>query len=203
MDKMGRGKTKMKRKIVSAIFLIAVAIASSGASTAMAAGEKYVGNLACKDCHKELYASWENSLHAKVFDLLKPNVRADKKKEVALKPDVDYTTDRSCMNCHVTGLGAGGFSLENPKEEWKGVGCEECHGPAEKWLLLHEKKNLKKRARKLKQAGLIDPFKGKTVCMRCHGNRNSPYNAREINTSRDWTDLEWAKTYHMVPEPGR
>ena len=190
----------MKQKIVAVtIFLIATV----GASQAVAGGGLHVGNNLCKDCHAKLYASWEASLHAKVFDLLKPNVRADKKKEVGLKPDIDYTKDKSCMNCHVTGLNNNGFSIKNPKEEWKGIGCEECHGPAEKWLTLHAKNNLKKRKRKLKQAGLIDPFKGKTVCLRCHGNRNSPYSARALNSNRDWTDMEWAKTYHMVPEPGK
>ena len=194
----------MKTKAVAmTISIIAIAITILGSQQAIAASGKYVGNALCKDCHTKLYASWEASLHAKVFDLLKPNVRAGKKKEVDLKPDIDYTKDKSCMNCHVTGLGNGGFLIENPKDAWKGIGCEECHGPAEKWLELHAKNNLKRRARKLKQAGLIDPFKGKTVCLRCHGNRNSPYNARALNANRDWTDMEWAKTYHILPEPGR
>lgn len=164
---------------------------------------KFIGNLVCKDCHKEVYASWETSLHAKVFDLLPKGVRAKQKLEAGLKPDVNYQQDQSCMDCHVTGLNEGGYDFTAPKKEWEGIGCEECHGPAEKWMAIHDKEGIKKKERKLKQAGLKKPFSGKTVCLRCHGNRNSPYKYRAQNLDRDWTSMEWAKTYHILPEPPR
>ncbi len=167
-------------------------------SSANASKFGYVGNKACEECHKEIYDSWKGASHTKVFELLAPGQRDKEKKEAALDPKIDYRKDKSCMKCHVTGFEEGGFTLEDKPDEWKGIGCEECHGGAEKWLDLHAKKNLKKRDRKLKQAGLIKPFKGKTVCYKCHTNVNSPYRYRDYS-DRDWTSLEFAKSYHILP----
>jgi len=107
------------------------------------------------------------------------------------------------MECHVTGYDQGGFDFASPDRAWEGIGCEECHGPAKNWILIHDKTGLQHMERKLKQAGHIEPFKGKTVCLRCHGHRNSPYRYRseKEHFGRDWTSPEWTKTYHVLPEP--
>lgn len=195
----------MKITILKSATLLAMfALLVMAPDTGYAKRGKFLGNDTCKDCHKELFASWEKSDHAKVFDLLKPKIRAKQKTEVGLKPDVDYTDDKSCMDCHVSGVDHGGFSFDDPENaKWRGIGCEECHGAAENWIKLHDKVGLKKKKRKLKQAGMIKPFKGKTVCLRCHGNRNSPYKERAKNSDRDWTDMKWTSTYHILPEPER
>jgi len=166
---------------------------------AFAVENKYVGNKACQECHGEIYASWEKSIHAKAFDLLPAKVRAKEKKEAGLDPEVDFTGDKSCMRCHVTAWQEGGYAFDNPSDEWKGIGCEECHGAAERWLELHANKKLKRRDRKLKQAGLVKPFGGQSVCMRCHYNVNSPYKYRDPDRLRDWTDVKYADTYHILP----
>lgn len=158
----------------------------------------YVGSEACKQCHREIYDSWKSSIHAKVYDILKPGVRAKEKKEASFDPKTDFRLDKSCMRCHVTGWDQGGFSFENPADELKGVGCEDCHGGAEKWMDPHQKKHLKNRKRKLKQTGLVKPFKGRTVCGKCHANVNSPFKDRPRNQERDWTDPKWMETYHIL-----
>lgn len=170
---------------------------------ALAAKGKFMGNETCMDCHKAIYESWEKSKHAKVYDLLKPDVRPKEKKEAGLKPPLDYTKDKSCMECHVTGYDQGGFSFDAPKKEWEGIGCEECHGPAEKWILVHDKAGIDNLDRRLKQAGHVNPYEGKTVCLRCHGHRNSPYRFRSesVHAGRNWKDKKWAETFHILPEP--
>ncbi len=180
------------------IFLIIIITVSLRIDTAEARSFKILGNDTCLQCHKEIYDSWSKSAHAKVFDLLKPGVRPKMKIEAGLKPDIDYSNDESCMKCHVIGWGKGGYSFENPDDKWKGIGCEVCHGAAEKWLALHDKKGLKRRDRKLKQNGMKKPFKGKTVCARCHYSNNTPYNYRNPERSRNWRDPELAKTYHFL-----
>ncbi len=194
----------MKVNTVSEVYRwIAVAVLAFIPLPSGAYAEKpeYIGNESCKKCHEKLFASWEKSVHAQAFVLLKPKVRGKHKEEAKLKIDTDYQGDKSCMPCHVTGLDNGGFSFDDPKDEWKGIGCEECHGGAEKWLAIHDRKSLKRRERKLKQAGLIQPFDGQTVCLRCHGNQNSPYKYRDLERDRDWTSMEFAESYHILPEP--
>jgi len=177
--------------------VIAVAALVLAAPMARAAG--LTGNEACAaaECHPKLYEAWKKSAHGKSFDLLKPNVRAKEKQMAGLKPAEDYTADKSCMKCHVTGWQEGGYSFEKPDGKWKGVGCEACHGAAAAWNELHTNKNLQHRERKLKQAGLMEPFKGVTVCERCHRDVNSPYKDR--HEDRDWTEEKWTGTYHPLP----
>ncbi|MBI4665935.1 MAG: cytochrome c family protein [Nitrospinae bacterium] len=163
----------------------------------------YTGNKSCQKCHKEIYDSWKKTIHAKTFDLLAPKTRADKKKEAGLKPAEDYRKDKSCMRCHVMGWEEGGYSSERAdKDEWKGVGCEDCHGSAEKYLEIHEKKDLERRDRKLKQAGLRKPFdqSGQGTCASCHYNQNSPFKHRLPNRDRNWADPKFVETYHIIPK---
>lgn len=163
---------------------------------------KFLGNKSCEKCHKEVYDSWKKSVHAKAFDLLAPNVRGDKKKEAGLKPAEDYRKDKSCMKCHVMGWEAGGYSFEKPDDEWKGVGCEDCHGPAERYLDIHDKKDLAKRDRKLKQAGLFKPLEpsGPGTCASCHHSFDSPYKYRDPNRERNLADPKLRESYHVAPK---
>ncbi len=166
------------------------------------AGYKYLGNVSCEKCHKEIFASWKKSVHAKAFDLLAPNVRVEKRKEVGLKPAEDYRKDKSCMKCHVMGWDEGGYSFEKPSDDWKGIGCEDCHGPAERYMDIHDKKDLAKRDRKLKQAGLFKPLErsGPGTCVNCHYSADSPYKNRDPNRERNWADPKWRETYHVAPK---
>ena len=179
-------------------FTVCAIVSVFSSSPGYAGRFNYVGSETCKKCHEEIYNSWKGSIHAKVYDILIPGVRPEEKKEAGFDPETDYRQDKSCMRCHVTGWDQGGFTFENPADEWKGVGCESCHGGAEKWMAPHAKKKLKNKKRKLKQAGLVKPFKGRTVCGKCHANVNSPFKDRPRNQERDWTDPQYEETYHIL-----
>lgn len=79
-------------------------------SAQSAAPPGYVWAAACKDCHKEIYASWENTKHARALN------RLNKEEQ-----------QKDCIGCHATGAKA--LVEENGKPLNAGVQCESCHGP--------------------------------------------------------------------------
>ena len=175
------------------------AILLAGAHPSAAQEKKYLGNLACKDkCHEEIYKAWKSTKHAASFNNLNPGDREKGKKEAGLKPKTDYRTDKSCMPCHVTGWMDGGYSFETQNQDLLGVGCESCHGPAEKWNAEHQKKDLENRERRMKQMGQRKPFGGKNVCAQCHEDESSPYKFRSPPGAKDWTDKKMTSSYHPV-----
>jgi hypothetical protein len=88
---------------------------------------EYIGSDSCQACHKEAFATWQNSPHPHAYDTLvnkakRPNLRQ---------------FDGECVQCHVTGFTIKtGFSASNQPDELKGVTCESCHGPCS----LHKQK---------------------------------------------------------------
>ncbi len=98
----------------------------------------YVGRKKCSSCHKSEYRSWKETAHAKALESLQAGVKAEAKRKANLDPDKDYTEDRKCVGCHVTGFGQeGGYEIEYPSKYLVGVGCEECHGPGFEYQLVH------------------------------------------------------------------
>ncbi|MDH5477499.1 MAG: cytochrome c family protein [Nitrospinota bacterium] len=159
----------------------------------------YLGPLPCAgECHQEIFDTWKTSKHAKAFQNLAPGAREKEKKEAGLKPATDYTMDKTCMPCHVTGWNDGGYSMEKPDPYLQGVGCESCHGAAGGWNEIHKKKDLANRPRTMKQKGQIEPFKGRTVCVPCHEDDTNPYKFRTPPGKIDWTELKHADTYHIL-----
>ncbi|MGB3564422.1 MAG: cytochrome c family protein, partial [Thermoanaerobaculia bacterium] len=117
----------MNKLSVIAIFVIPVLLVLATVSVG-ADDHAYVGTKDCKKCHIKEWKSWSETKMAKAYDTLKPGVAADRKTELGLEPDKDYTTDDNCVKCHVTGFGAeGGFVSEADTPELVGVGCEMCH----------------------------------------------------------------------------
>ncbi len=79
-------------------------------------GSAFVGSKTCGICHKEVYKHWETTTHASAYETL-------------LKSEHDYDPD--CVPCHVTGFQyTSGFESIEKTPALKGVGCEDCHGPA-------------------------------------------------------------------------
>ncbi len=139
------------------------------------AGQKYVGSEGCQ-CHRSEIMDWEGSKHAKAFDLLLPNKRRTAKKRAGLNPVTDYSRDTKCIRCHVVGYkDEGGFFDIETTPLMAGVGCESCHGPGEKYRILHGKKPLTfKRSETWKigqRYSSVDP----AVCKSCHGHKDSPF----------------------------
>ena len=75
----------------------------------------FVGALACKACHPQAYAAWQNSRHYKAYETLKEKGK-DK--------------NPNCVGCHVVGYREpGGFIAIADTPKLAGVQCENCHGP--------------------------------------------------------------------------
>lgn len=103
-----------------------------------AAEPAYEGFKKCASCHKSQSQSWRKTGHAKALDLLKPGVRPDAKRRARLDPAKDYSKDKDCLGCHVTGLGReGGYDPGDPAIYLVGVSCESCHGPGGRYQNLH------------------------------------------------------------------
>jgi hypothetical protein len=101
------------------------------------------------------------------------------------RPAPDAHEDQRCLVCHTNPLVAGTPSahllLPSPhadvaslvrQERSFGVGCEACHGAAERWLGPHTKKGWKQASPEMKQGegmtALSDSAQLAKVCVGCH-----------------------------------
>ncbi|MFQ5743564.1 MAG: cytochrome c family protein [Acidobacteriota bacterium] len=160
--------------------IVAVRTGSSsaaGGSTTLPEEFSYIGSKKCRACHLKEYRAWQKSLHAQVFNLLKPGERADRKQLAGLDPNKDYTTDTVCLECHTVGFGQpSGFKSIKASKDLAGVGCEACHGPGSGYSK-DGVMGLKNRNHSFEQViakGLVYPPDAE-VCQRCH-NERSPFN---------------------------
>lgn len=99
---------------------------------------EFEGRKKCGGCHKSQLESWKQTAHAKAFDSLKSGAKEEAKKKAGLDPEKDFTEDKNCVGCHVTGYGhEGGYDIDDPGKYLIGVGCESCHGPGYEYRLVH------------------------------------------------------------------
>ena len=134
----------------------------------------YVGALQCAPCHLPQFQSWVSTKMAKAYKILKPGERAEAKIEANLDPNKDYTTDETCLPCHVTGYGQkGGFKDAETTPALAGITCEACHGPAGTYIEKGLKKNEQYKKADLVADGLVDQITVKQ-CENCH-NDKSPF----------------------------
>jgi hypothetical protein len=138
---------------VAFIWVTTTALAQEAAQGATEAAKPgYIGSDKCKLCHKgakkgEVYEKWEASAHAKAFTVL---------------PEASQK-DASCLACHSTGFGKGGFVAgAEGAEVHANVGCEACHGPGSEYK---SNKIMKDREASV-AAGLIIPKE--ETCAGCH-----------------------------------
>jgi hypothetical protein len=151
----------------------------------VAAEPAFEGRKKCSNCHKSEAESWIKTAHAKAVDSLKANRGKEKNKamlKAKLDPKKDYTKDKDCIGCHVTGFGKeGGYEVSEPDKFLVGVGCESCHGAGTDYRKIHRKageafeKSKKVAAREsLVEAGQEFEFIEK--CNACHLNyEGSPW----------------------------
>ena len=99
-----------KRFIRTSVLLVVSFVLFAGLTATAADDHAYVGSKKCKMCHLKEYKSWSETKMANSFDTLKPGERAEAKTKAGLDPDKDYTTDATCIACHVTGDGKEGGS---------------------------------------------------------------------------------------------
>ncbi len=85
-------------------------------------GDSYTGSSACIECHPRNFEAWSRLPHARAYETL-------------LKAEREY--DPECLSCHVIGFGfEAGFRSKEATPELTGVGCESCHGPQGRHVLL-------------------------------------------------------------------
>jgi hypothetical protein len=171
------GKEKGKVMRNSSTYLIIAILALlvlSGLS--MAGDHAFVGAKKCKMCHMKEYKAWEATPMAMAFESLKPGVKAEAKTAAGLDADKDYTTDASCLACHVTGPGKdGGFVDFESTPTLAGVGCESCHGAGAGYIA-KEFMTLKNKEYKLGDmvaVGLVEKVTA-DQCTTCH-NADNPF----------------------------
>jgi hypothetical protein len=88
---------------LAAVALFAVLVGTAAAETA------FEGRKKCSNCHKSESDSWLKTAHAKAVDSLKADRDKDKNKAMVkakLDPKKDFTKDKDCICCHVTGFGS-------------------------------------------------------------------------------------------------
>lgn len=135
----------------------------------------YVGYEGCAMCHRDQYADWQKSKHAKAFELLKPGIRVSAKKKADLDPDKDYTGSLKCLKCHSTGYReSGGFVNVGETPTRAGVGCEMCHGPGSEYRKIHKQKHTGFSHEEAGAAGQLYGSTDTGVCARCHGHEDMP-----------------------------
>jgi hypothetical protein len=165
-----------KRLIQTFVLLVAPFVLFAGLAATAADDHAYVGSKKCKLCHLKEYKSWAETKMANSFDTLKPGERTEAKKKAGLDPDKDYTTDATCIPCHVTGHGKeGGFKDVASTPDLVGVGCEMCHGPGATYLQdgYMTLKNKEYKKADLVAVGLVGEI-ARTQCEVCH-NTESPF----------------------------
>lgn len=151
----------------------------------------YVGAAKCGECHKQAFAKWSESGHAKAY------LSLTKGRPTHEGTWVDRTKDPECLSCHVTGWNpqevypyvSGYLPKEIAAERGeahrfellKGQQCENCHGPGSEHVevMARWQKNPKSvpqkeqfTAKSLMTISLQDARQD--LCVRCHDYENSP-----------------------------
>jgi hypothetical protein len=117
----------------------------AGSAKQVSKGFRIAGNEACRDCHAEETAIWNDSKHAQAWQTLLAE---------------ESHVDPACQLCHTTGYGQpGGFESLAKSAARTAVGCESCHGPSQAHVDRPKQHT---------------PFTAREQCTRCHDHENSP-----------------------------
>ena len=138
---------------------------------------KTLGPEACGECHKDTFALWKETHHAKSFRTLP---RSDEAKAIAKKLGIKRIKRESvCLTCHFTAV------LKNDKERpIAAISCESCHGAGQDWIKVHsdyggrevtiDTETAEHKAERISQseaAGMIRPVRmveWASNCYQCH-----------------------------------
>ena len=162
-------------------------------------GGAYVGVKPCVGCHTTEKSGaqvkvWKAAAHSKAYESL---LSEDGKKRAAAKGIQKPEEDTNCLQCHAP-IVTLPKELVGPKYlADEGVGCETCHGPLEKHVLM-EKQALKEKREIPEAVSMIiranDMDLKKVLCARCH-------REHEWHESVAFDlDASWKKIAHMRPK---
>ena len=136
----------------------------------------------CKSCHFKEWKSWKDTKMAQAFEVLKPGVSVEAKKERKFDPQKDYTEDPNCLPCHTTGYGLPGgyqiprnarYKVRKAAAQNEGGTCEACHGPGSLYGPVHKDVDDKARPYRQEEFYAVGEYKvDAQVCVRCHNHRN-------------------------------
>lgn len=127
------------------------------------AGHKFVGSefpiWSARDPHSRAYSVLQNDLSRQMAEQLK-----------LPKPAHESAV---CLNCHSPATSVDSkWSSTSGRTPIAGVDCEQCHGPAERWLTEHVRADWKPRSAEDKQQrgyrDLTDVLTRANVCADCH-----------------------------------
>ena len=138
---------------------------------------KTLGPEACGECHKDTFAIWKETHHAKSSRTLP---RSDEAREIADKLGIKrIKRDSVCLTCDFTSV------LKNDKERpIAAISCESCHGAGQDWIKVHsdyggrgvtlDTETAEHKAERIAQseaAGMIRPARmveWASNCYQCH-----------------------------------
>lgn len=148
---------------------------------------KYVGAVACKDCHKSAYGMWSASPHAHAYKALiekgEPVATRERKGQSTLL--IGRQFDPDCVRCHTTGFDyKTGYVNEETTPHLLGNQCENCHGPAS--LHVGDPKNVKFSKPLHLDIGQHVELK---LCRHCHDGDNDP----KFNFELYWPKIKHGK----------
>ena len=148
-DRAYSGSHRNRRGSLLLLVLLHLFLYWDGSLAAEAGGKnlvRYVGSLACKECHAEEYANFITYAKKSIsFEHIERQAKHLNPEEI-----------RQCYPCHTTGYGQyGGFVSPEETPELKNAGCEVCHGPGEAHV-------------RTRAAGDIKGKLSKKDCEKCH-----------------------------------
>jgi len=147
-------------------------------------GASYVGAEVCSECHTDAYDVWVETPHSHAWESL---IIGREGKEDTWIPRIH---DPECIACHVVGWHPqdivpyeGGFIDEQRTPHFKGVQCENCHGPGSRHVELAENDELDPNDTEM--VVTLEQAKNK-LCYGCHDLDNSP----GFNFEEYWPKVE-------------
>ncbi|MCB1208304.1 MAG: hypothetical protein KDK97_03200 [Verrucomicrobiales bacterium] len=150
------------------IAALLLAVTSVKAQRAAVDPTTTVGVESCRDCHEAIVDSWERSLHATSFTTLAKSSAAEQiTHAIGMRAD-SISSNASCVRCHFTQE-----TLSGAVQTTAAISCESCHGGAEKWIDVHNRKS-HSRSERIDLAAALGMKHPSTVfatakaCFECH-----------------------------------
>src|SRR5947209_12736891 len=165
-----------------------------------------VGGCAAAGCHNAPltpgtagteYGTWVHDPHGRAFATLESPLY----KGILTRLRGTAYTEELCLKCHATPTGDGSSLTKDLLAD--GVGCESCHGPAEKWRTEHYKTSWKGLSADEKANYDFFPTKdlGRRMekCAECHvGNADKDVNHDLIAAGHPRLNFEYTAYHHLL-----
>ncbi len=185
------------------VFLLAFFVLSL---PAMGEPARFVGVKKCRSCHKKAkngnaYKIWQNSKHAKAFEILATSQAIAKAKKLGIATHPQQAME--CLICHTAGAGLPKARFASTFKAENGVQCENCHGAGSKYK---KKKTMKKLRKEYQQGGNALAQKvgfrhgsDQTCLAQCHQPQRTVNGVTYINPS--FEPFDFKKRFEQIAHP--